>query len=523
MRRYIICTLVLLCGLSIGLVAASSSVIIQSPLYSKTSSTEESLAVDRSFSGQLGLDLNNQAQNGGIDTADKVISAMSQPNYPITPGDQLQLTYTDSKQTKTAIVQVSSLYQISLSPFGSVDVKGMNFEQCRVEIENLVKTYLPFSNPQVTLVNVGSFYVTVKGEVVRTMQVPCWGLSRLSEVLSYASNYASTRKVLITSYNDEQNTYDAYKALKEGDLSQNPFLKAGDVITLLPSETTISVLGEVKRQGAYQIEEGQTLSDVLDIYSKGILPSGDKTKFTVRRYGDDQKIQILSIDSEQALTFTLQDYDVIYVNSITPTTKAVSIEGAISIDSTYDSNTMLSSSRRVYYQFYPGESVQQMLQNISSRFTTVSDLSNMYLKRGNTLIDIDAKSLLVGESDETLPIILQEGDSFVVPFSQLFVHVAGGVLNPGTYPYIPDKTASYYLNLAGGFDPSKNRNGSFSVLDKEGNRLDSQSTVPPESVVTAKLNTFQAVNGLNLATTVTITTLVATILTIIVNIASLSN
>jgi protein involved in polysaccharide export with SLBB domain len=147
----------------------------------------------------------------------------------------------------------------------------------------------------------------------------------------------------------------------------------------------------------------------------------------------------------------------------------------------------------------------------------------MYLKRGDEIIPIDAKSLLLGEKKEISPILLQEGDSFIVPFSQLFVHVAGGVLNPGTYPYIPDKTADYYLNLAGGFDPSKNRNGSFSVLDKEGNRLDSDSIIPPESIVTAKLNTFQAVNGLNLATTVTITTLVATIIAVIVDIASLSD
>jgi protein involved in polysaccharide export with SLBB domain len=101
--------------------------------------------------------------------------------------------------------------------------------------------------------------------------------------------------------------------------------------------------------------------------------------------------------------------------------------------------------------------------------------------------------------------------------------VAGGVLRPGTFPYIPDKSASYYINLAGGFDPAKNRNGAYTLMDKAGNELAKDAVVPPEAVVTAKLNTFQAVNGANLATTVTIVGLVATILTIVANVVTFPN
>ncbi|MGD1832058.1 MAG: SLBB domain-containing protein [Sphaerochaetaceae bacterium] len=522
MKRYMSCILVVMCVLTLGLSAASSSVIIQSPLYSRADDVETSLSADNSFVGQLGLSGVASNTIDEVEVSERVIRAMSQPDYPMTPGDQLQLTYTDANQMKSAVVQVSSSYKISLPQFGSVDVNGINFEQCRTAIEDLVKTYLPFSNPQVSLIHVGSFYVTVKGEVTRTVQVPCWGLSRLSEVLSYASDYASTRRVLVTGYHGETNEYDPYAALREGDLSQNPFLKAGDVITLFPSDTTVTVLGEVRRPGTYQIEEEQTLSEVVARYGKGLLPSGDSRNFTVRRYNEDQKIEVLSVPDTQVDSFILEDFDTVFVNSFIPATKAVSIEGAVSFEDETTTD-MISSSRKVYYQFYPGESVQKMLQNISSRFTSVSDLANMYLKRGDTIIPIDAESLLLGENVEDTSLTLQEGDSFIVPFSQLFVHVAGGVLNPGTYPYIPDKNAQYYLNLAGGFDPGKNRNGSFSVLDKDGNRLDTDSVIPPESIVTAKLNTFQAVNGLNLATTVTITSLVATIVAIIVDIASLSD
>jgi hypothetical protein len=76
--------------------------------------------------------------------------------------------------------------------------------------------------------------------------------------------------------------------------------------------------------------------------------------------------------------------------------------------------------------------------------------------------------------------------------------------------------------MAGGFDPAKNRNGAFTVVDKNGNKLDEEIPVPPEAVVTAKLNTFQAVNGMNLATTVTLVGLVATIVGILYDVVVLS-
>ncbi len=300
------------------------------------------------------------------------------------------------------------------------------------------------------------------------MQIPSWGLSRLSTVIDNASDYASTRKVIVTSLDNSSKSYDVYAALREGDLEQDPLLKTGDIITLLPSDTTITVVGEVKREGTYQVIGSKVLIDVIKDYAKGILPSGDDKNFTIRRYNKNNQIQIISVDALAASSFILQDFDTVFVNPVIPQTKAVSVEGAINIGSgTTTSTNVLSSSGKLYYQFYPGESVNQMLQNISSRFTTVSDLSNMYVKRNDTIIPVNAKNILIGEGKEIEPLILQEGDSFVIPFNQLFVHVAGGVLKPGTYPYVPDKDASYYINIAGGFDPSKIVMDLFQLLIKK--------------------------------------------------------
>ena len=45
---------------------------------------------------------------------------------------------------------------------------------------------------------------------------------------------------------------------------------------------------------------------------------------------------------------------------------------------------------------------------------------------------------------------LEENDILRIPFKQLFVIVSVAVNQPGKYPYIPDRTYDYYVNLAGG-------------------------------------------------------------------------
>jgi len=413
MKKYIFGLVIYICVLFVPVFAVDTSIIIQSPLYTESVVSGEFTKIDSSFKGQLGFNDETLISSDELTNEERIVKAMSQPNYPVTPGDQLRIDYTDAKQTVSTLLQVNTSYSIVLSPFGEVNGKGKNFEQFRQDIIEVIKTYLPFSNPQVALVNVGSFYVTVRGEVKRTMQIPSWGLSRLSTVINNASDYASTRKVIVTSFDNSSKSYDVYAALREGDLEQDPLLKTGDVVTLLPNDTTITVLGEVKREGTYQVIGSKVLIDVIKDYAKGILPSGDDKNFTIRRYDKNNQIQIMSVDELAASSFILQDFDTIFVNPVIPQTKAVSVEGAINIGSGSTSTNVLSSSGKLYYQFYPGESVNQMLQNISSRFTTVSDLSNMYVKRNDTIIPIDAKNILIGEGKELKPLILQEGDSFV--------------------------------------------------------------------------------------------------------------
>lgn len=484
----------------------------------------DSSEIPSSYADQLNLTVSTET-NGAEVQQKRVLAAIANTQYPVTPGDTLQLFYTEGNSSVNLTLQVDGSYRVTIPAIGTVDGKGKTFVALAREIEQRVVTYLPFSMPRVTLVGTGAFSVTVRGEVFSTQEIPAWGLSRLSTVVLSATKFASTRQVRVTNTEGVSTSYDLYAALREGDLEQNPFVRSGDIITIPQASRLVTLVGEVSRPGVYQPMENEGLEELLNRYGNGVLPSGDSTAVLVRRYGVEQssKVDVLRVDNQDFSSFTLKHMDTVFVSPLAPLSRAVTVEGAVNMGDMQVQSSALGSSGRLYYQFFPGETIVEMMQSIATRFSAVSDLAETYLLRGDKLIPVDVQSMLMGGSSPVSSEKLQEGDRFVIPFNQLFVNVTGGVLRPGTFPYIPDKTAAYYINLAGGFDPAKNRNGAITIMDKAGNKLDENSIVPPEAVVTAKLNTFQAVNGMNLATTVTIVGLVGTILTIIANVVTFPN
>ena len=52
---------------------------------------------------------------------------------------------------------------------------------------------------------------------------------------------------------------------------------------------------------------------------------------------------------------------------------------------------------------------------------------------------------------------LQPDDSVYVPFFVGYVRVSGQVLNPGLFPYVPEKDALFYISAAGGYLPTADK------------------------------------------------------------------
>ncbi len=502
-----------------SLPAQDAGLVVRSPLFGtvhKELTQQEQLQV-QGYAQQLGL----SDAGMSLDAAQRVLSAISNPAYPVTPGDTFRLVYLDGMKTVTLDLQADDQSSVAIPGLGTLEGKGLTFQQLRKNILSMVQTYHSFSNPQVVFTGTGSFTVSVVGEVVGTRIVPAWGLSRLSEVVGSAGAYASSREVEITSIDGTKKTYDLYKALKQGILSEDPLLASGDVVRLKRAQTLVSLGGNVYQGGTYQLLPQDTLSTLIRSYGGGVLAGSDVQNIRLQRYNSTTGIwDVHYVDLVKNPGFALQHLDQVIVDTLVPSMQSVTIEGAVATTEAFDtlSSTALVgyTSGRIFYQFYPGETLKQMLSSIAARLMTVSDLDGAYLLRKGEKIPIKAQQILYGSSEQA-SMRLESGDTFLIPFNQRFVTVSGAVVRSGVFAYVPDKGINYYIALAGGLSDDATYPTSISVYDPDGKKVDAGLPIEPESTITVAKNTFVR----DIAPTVAIIGLVSSILGIVATVVNI--
>jgi protein involved in polysaccharide export with SLBB domain len=64
------------------------------------------------------------------------------------------------------------------------------------------------------------------------------------------------------------------------------------------------------------------------------------------------------------------------------------------------------------------------------------------------------------------------------------------VVNPGRYPYIPDRNWEYYIALAGGFRKEQNTSKKVTIWGAAGQKMNKNSIIIPETVINAETNGF---------------------------------
>jgi hypothetical protein len=183
--------------------------------------------------------------------------------------------------------------------------------------------------------------------------------------------------------------------------------------------------------------------------------------------------------------FELADQDVITVPERTNLRPVIFVEGAIGSVA----GVSPTVSTREVVPFNLGENYAALVRRNQGWFSAVSDTRNAYIVRESGHISINLNPMLYDSSYRS-EIIIEENDTLIIPFRQYFVTVAGAVMLPGRYPYIPDREWDYYIALAGGFRPGQNAFKSVSITDIAGKRMKKTDLITPETIITARTNDF---------------------------------
>lgn len=438
------------------------------------------------------------ANSSKSDEAGRGQIAISNPDYRVTPGDIYGLAFVVGSNTLEYKIVVDPTYKIRVANLAVLDGSGKTFLTLKKQVEEIVSKNYPMSGVQFSLVTPAVFSVIVKGEVTSTYEYSAWALTRLSSVLgSHLTAYSSQRNITVTSSAGTVKNYDLYKAFRFGDMSQNPYLRPGDVITINKFDRKVSISGAVKRGGSYELKDGENLIQLIEYYGDGFKEQADLSRVEITRIVDakDKTGQKIFLNLENMdKDFELKNYDSIYVDTLSDRMPVMFMEGAVmqsSSQHTGDADFVLAEgSTKVTVSFNLDENYGSFLRRRKNWFVSpVSDIKNAYIERGNQIIPIDISKILY-DPDYYCDILVEPNDVLQIPFIQFFVSVAGSVYNPGRYPYLPNKTYEYYIGLAGGFKTTENARESVKIKTVDGKKLSKTDIILPETTITAKTNSF---------------------------------
>ncbi|OHD81217.1 MAG: hypothetical protein A3J97_09285, partial [Spirochaetes bacterium RIFOXYC1_FULL_54_7] len=344
----------------------------------------------------------------------------------------------------------------------------------------------------------GSLDVFVTGEVKQSTWVNVVALTRLSQVLGdLSTEYSSIRNITIRSATGEERSFDLFRALRYGELDQDPYLAPGDMVMVARAERRVRISGEVKRPGAYQLLPGEKLFHLVTIYAQGLTDLSDSTRVRITRMlSPDSRVgELLYVDgsTEAGLQQGLEDLDSVMIASNQEFRPTVFFEGSIGtgIPTSSSAVELLDVSNRVRYPYHPGTKLSEAVLSLRGQFTAVSDIEHAYLRRasGSMVIPVNLEDFL-HRFDFSNDILLEPNDVIVVPFRQFFVTVSGSVRIPGRYPYVPDRSWAYYVGLAGGIDENTNNGRGQKIFDYLGENRSTDDPVQPEDRIFVPANSF---------------------------------
>ncbi|GHU94227.1 hypothetical protein FACS189479_06690 [Spirochaetia bacterium] len=282
----------------------------------------------------------------------------------------------------------------------------------------------------------------------------------------------------------------------------------------------MQITGQVFRPGTYELLPGEELERLVQNYADGFTLNADPGRIILSRISTEAAGETRIFDYQGNTTMSLEDRDVVSIGNKAITRPVAFFEGAISRITTGVEETaaagevVVEGMARLEYPFYEGETLGNAVRANALRFTASSDLTNAYVIRGDRRIPMDLTRYIY-YNDFSKDLELENGDIIRIPFVQYFVLVSGAVKAPGRYPYVPDRQADYYINLAGGRDEMKNTGRGETITDMDNRKVKSDVIIEPEMMITVPMNSFIAKFNIYAPVITTVLSLFTTVLSVL--------
>jgi protein involved in polysaccharide export with SLBB domain len=368
-------------------------------------------------------------------------------NYILATDDQLIIDVFGVNE-KQQVVKINAEGVIRLDYVGQIFLNGLTIEEATSRIKSkLSKVYPGISSGKtkltVSLGNIRSIKVTIIGEAAKPGTYTLSSLATVFNALYESggpSPSGSFREIELVRNNKTIQKIDIYNFLLKGDQSHNLRLEDMDVIRIPIVKTKVSISGAVKRQGIFEMLDGDQFDKLLS-FAGGFKDDAYKALIKAERFTDKEK-KILDIHSDSFINFSLVSGDVFEVSSILDRYEnKVTITGSVFRPGAY----ALTENMTVKDLILKSEGFKEDV------FLQKALITRYREDRVKEIISIGLSDLQNPKNN----IKLQKDDELsiasIFDFKDTYtVSVTGAVRKPGNFPYLENITLKDVIQLAGG-------------------------------------------------------------------------
>jgi len=376
-------------------------------------------------------------------------------NYILGPGDELQVSVY-GVQEYNASIPVSVEGKVTIQYVGQIAVSGISVEAATQKIKAAIaKVYSSVQSGQSQVSVSLSRIRTIKITVVGGKQPGNYSISSLATVYNALhlaggpGKNGSYRNIELIRNNKVYKNIDIYRFLVKGDQSDNVNLKDNDVIRIPAYSQRVTVEGQVKRAGIFEVKKGETFTDLLSFASGFNEFAYTASVNVLQKTGKEYKVH--DINEAQFSTYYPQSGDVFRITKILNRFEnRIKIEGAV--------------FRPDYYSFTEGMRISDLITRAEGlkedAYTKRARIIRLKTDLTTEIVNVDLSAALSGDLNADLELKREDIVTVysILDFREEYkVTIDGEIKNPGTYDYFENLTLNDLIVQVGGLTGSASK------------------------------------------------------------------
>ena len=371
-------------------------------------------------------------------------------NYVLGPNDQIAVSVYGVQEYSGDLL-VSAEGNVSIPNVGLIRVAGLTIEAATQKIKNTmgstVYTYLRSGGSKISVTL--SKIRTIKVTIIGANRPATYRLSSLATVFNalYVSGgptaFGTFREIELLRDNKLFKKIDLYRMLLNGDQSDNVGLKDNDVIRIPSYKTRVSIEGQVKRPGIFEVLPNENFANIL-AFASGFTDTAYQASVKVFAQTNKER-QIKDLLQTQYNYYQPQMGDVFVVSKLLNRfSNRVKIAGAVYRPDVFELTTNLKVA----------DLIRKADGLTEDAYTGRAQIIRLQEDLTRSVVSFDVAKALNGDASNN--ILLNREDEVLITSKldlrdSLNVYIQGEVRKPGSFEFTQGITLKDLILQAGGF------------------------------------------------------------------------